>query len=110
MSRTIRVFWPRQTSGWRNFNWGGVIDGKSVVHIAASEGVLAPNVLTGPLDAIGRMRGAAAIGVRNVTPHGEMGGGGGVEFFLEVLWDSPLDVVTDITVLGPPEDGGGQRG
>jgi hypothetical protein len=50
-----------------------------------------------------RFRGNAAIGVRNIHPHDD--GGGGVEFFLEVLFDRPLNVVTDITVEDLPEQG-----
>jgi hypothetical protein len=105
MSRTIRVFWRNQSSGWKNFNWGGVIDQNSVVHIAASEGVLNEGSLFGPLQAIGRHRGEAAIFVKNIRPHPDDGGGGGVEFFLQVEWPHPLHVVTDITVVDPPEQG-----
>jgi hypothetical protein len=104
MSRTIRVFWRQQTSGWKNFNWGGVIDQNSVVHIAASEGTVHEG-LFGPLDAISRTRGDAAIFVKNIRPHADQGGGGGVEFFLQVEWPDPLNVVTDISVLDPAEQG-----
>lgn len=103
MTRTIRVYWPNQSSGWLNFNWGGVIDRQSVVHISVSEGSVQESI-AGALDGIGRFRGAAVIGVRNVTPHVDAGGGGGVEFYLEVGWDSPLNIVTDISVLDPAED------
>jgi len=103
MARTIRVFWPQRVSGWVNFNWGGVIDQQSVIHIAASEGTMDQQSLFGPLNAIERMSGEAVIGVRNVRPHGDDGGGGGVEFYLEVGWGSPLNVVTDITVFELPE-------
>ena len=59
MSRTIRVFWPQQTSGWKNFNWGGLIDKNSVVHISVSEGTT-HQTLFGALDAIDRFRGEAS--------------------------------------------------
>ena len=105
MTRTIRVLWGRTRSGWKNFNWRGVIDQNSVVHISASEGFVDTGSIFGPLHAIRRIRGAATIYVKNVRPHPDQGGGGGVEFFLQVDWNSPLDVVTDITVVAPPEQG-----
>ncbi|GAA0709841.1 hypothetical protein [Dokdonella soli] len=105
MSRTIRVMWSNASSGWKNFNWGGVIDQNSVIHIAASEGVVDTGSLFGPLAAISRTRGDAPIYVKNVRPHGDDGGGGGVEFYLQVDWNSPLNVVTDITVVDPAEQG-----
>jgi hypothetical protein len=105
MSRTIRVFWRNQKSGWKNFNWGGVIDQNSVVHIAASEGFVDEGSIFGPLNAITRTRGDAPIFVKNIRPHLDQGGGGGVEFYLQVEWPDPLNVVTDITVLDPAEQG-----
>ncbi len=57
MSRTIRVLWRNARSGWKNFNWGGVIDQNSVIHISVSEGTVNEGSLFGPLDAIGRTRG-----------------------------------------------------
>ncbi|MBS0422524.1 MAG: hypothetical protein JSR66_32755 [Proteobacteria bacterium] len=105
MSRTVRVRWPRVSSGWRNFNWAGVIDAKSVVHISASEANPLPGGLGSPLDGISKHRGDATIYVKNVVPHADQGGGGGVEFFVQVDYDHPLDIVTDITVEDPPEQG-----
>jgi len=104
MSRTIRVFWPQSGSGWKNFNWGGVIDQNSVVHISACEGRLDSNSIFGPLNAISRVRGDAQIYVKNIHPHADQGGGGGVEFFLENE-SAPRDIVTDIIVEDPPEQG-----
>src|SRR6516162_6365380 len=107
MARTIRVWWPNQTTGWKNFNWTGVINGRSVVHISACEATaLPPPELGTPVQdfiARTRFRGLAFIGVRNVLPHDD--GGGGVEFVLEVNWGNPLNIVTDITVEDPAEDG-----
>ena len=121
MARTIRVWWPNQTTGWKNFIWTGVINGRSVVHISACEATaLPPPELGTPVQdfiARTRFRGLAFIGVRNVRPHDDEGGGGGVEFVLEVFWEGhPLDsvvgtpgprlnVVTDITVEDPAERG-----
>ena len=105
--RTIRVWWPNQSTGWNNFNWTGVINGRSVVHISACEATALPQPEVGtPVQdfiASARQRGAAVIGVRNVHPHDD--GGGGVEFVLEVNWGSPLNIVTDITVEAPAEAG-----
>ena len=53
------------------------------------------------------MHGDAPIWVKNVRPHGPNPGDtmtGGVEFFLQIDFPSPLSVATDITVLGDPED------
>lgn len=107
MARTIRVWWPNQSTGWKNFNWSGVINGRSVVYISACEATALPppEIGTTPQDFIAttRFRGAAVIGVRNVHPHDD--GGGGVEFVLEVNWGSPLNIVTDITVEDAAETG-----
>lgn len=107
MARTIRVWWPSQSTGWKNFNWTGAINGRSVVHISACEATALPppQIATSTQDFVARtrFRGQAVIGVRNIHPHDE--GGGGVEFLLEVNWGSPLNVVTDITVDEPAEAG-----
>jgi hypothetical protein len=53
-----------------------------------------------------RHRGDAAIWVKNVRPHGPNPGDtitGGDEFFLQIDWRTPLNIATDITVLGEPE-------
>jgi len=99
MSRTIRVYWGGRATGWHNFNWTGVITFKSVVHISVSEGSINRGLFN-PLDGISHTRGDAVIGVRNINPHEN-----GVEFYLEVGWNHPLDIVLDITVLDPPELG-----
>jgi hypothetical protein len=103
MSRTIRVWWPNQATGWKNFNWTGVINNSSVVHISVCEATaLPPPGFGSTADFIAgtRFRGAASMGVRNIHPHPD-----GVEFFLEVNWGNPLNVVTDIIVEDPAEDG-----
>lgn len=40
---------------------------------------------------------------KNVHPHTD--NGGGVEFFIQIDWSGPLNVVTDITVLDTAEVG-----
>lgn len=107
MSRTIRVIWNDTRTGWKNFNWRGVIDEFSTIHISASEGEFIPQIAHSYDDPRGmfRKRGAALIQVKNIRPHGDEGGGGGVEFYLEVDWWDSLTVVTDISVLDPPVQG-----
>ncbi len=105
-ARTIRVFWRNVSTGWLNFNWDGVIGPNSVVHISASEASIPEGSIFGAAGAV-RHRGLAPIWVKNVRPHGPNAGDritGGVEFFVQVDWESPLHVATDITVLGEPED------
>lgn len=108
MSRTVRVLWTEAVTGWFNFDWPGVIDGTSVVHISACEWdpTFPPGDISHDVDfanKIGalRWRGDANIYVKNVHPHDS--GGGGVEFVLQVDWDTPLRVCTDITVFDPAE-------
>lgn len=100
MSRTIRVFWPNQTSGWLNFNWTNVINNLSVVTISVSEGTLFRDPARNPLNEIHRIRRSAVMSVKNIRPHFE--GGGGVEFFVEINSPRPVNIVTDITVHDRP--------
>jgi len=105
MARTIRVFWRDQQSGWLNFNWDGVITAQSVVHISACECFFPEQNLFGA-EGVVRFRGAAPIYVKNIHPHGPNPGDtitGGVEFLLQVDWETPLNVATDITVVEDPE-------
>jgi hypothetical protein len=96
VAQTIRVFWADQRTGWKNFNWGGgPITDESVIHISAAEGTSAGDIIR-------RVRGPAIISVRNVVPHADTGGGSGVEFYLDVAWHTPVDVVLEISVDDPP--------
>ena len=94
---TARVFW----SGLRgrnvlNFNWAA-INADSVVVVAASE--YARNAAQA--DQSPRFIGEAPIRVSNVRPHGPPGdANNGVTFVVNVDWDEPLDVVTDIVIMG----------
>ncbi|MGC2373213.1 MAG: hypothetical protein WA484_04995 [Solirubrobacteraceae bacterium] len=80
-----------------NFNWSS-INANSVVLVTASE--YDPQ---GAPDADGsaqRIVGDALIRVDNIAPHGPPSDRNqGVTFVLEVDWDEPLNVCTDITVL-----------
>jgi Papain-like cysteine protease AvrRpt2 len=90
MPRTIRKYWGafrgRETL---NFNWP-VVDHDSVVLITASE-YNAQHA---------RFIGAATITVSNIAPHGPpYDSNHGVTFVINAAWGSPINVVTDITVL-----------
>lgn len=90
MPQTIRKYWGKHRGRVQmNFNWDAIeID--SVVLVSASEydGRKA------------RFVGDASIKVSNIAPHGPpWDSNKGVTFIVEVDWQSPLDVVTDITVL-----------
>ena len=90
MPLTIRKYWGKcQGRATLNFNWD-IIDHDSTVIVTASE--YADNKV--------RFIGAASISADNVCPHGPpYEPNHGVTFVVNVSWDSPLNVVTDITVL-----------
>ena len=90
MPKTIRKYWGalhgRVTL---NYNWPE-IEEDSVVLVTASE------------YNAGRVRfiGAASITVANVAPHGPPHDSNhGVTFVLDVAWDSPINIVTDLVLL-----------
>jgi hypothetical protein len=90
MPQTIRKYWaPFHGRETLNFNWPA-IDQDSVVLVTASE-CNQQRV---------RFVGAASITVANVAPHGPpYDPNHGVTFVVNVDWNSPLNVVTDITLL-----------
>jgi hypothetical protein len=90
MPQTIRKYW-RAFNGREtlNYNWPA-IDQDSVVLVTASE----------YNDARARFVGAASITVANIAPHGPpYDPNHGVTFVVNVGWGSPLNIVTDITLL-----------
>jgi hypothetical protein len=89
MPQTIRKYWGAFSGRVSlNYNWPA-IDRDSVVTVTVSE-YGAQNV---------RFVGAASIEVANVAPHGPPWDvNHGVSFIVDVKWDSPLNIVTDITV------------
>ena len=100
MSRTIRILYHSQHGRDRkNFNWhpDPPITKKSVVLMSASEAVTTPGVF-GVEEQTNFNLGDADVSVTNISPHE-----GGVEFILHVNWPGPLDVMVDLTVLGPRE-------
>lgn len=90
MPRTIRKYWGRlHGRALLNYNWSA-IDQDSTVVISASEYT----------DQHVRFIGSANITVANIAPHGPpFDGNHGVTFVVNIGWDSPLNIVTDITVL-----------
>jgi Papain-like cysteine protease AvrRpt2 len=94
--QTCRQYWWNLNGRCRlNFNWDA-IDHDSVVLISASE--YRPN--GGDPAHSSRFVGDARIRVLNVSPHSPpFDPNHGVTFVVDVDWDSPLHVVTDITVL-----------
>ncbi len=93
MAQTIRKYWGAfKGRVTLNYNWP-VIDHDSVVLVTVSE------YNSNPV----RFIGSATIGVSNVAPHGPpFDPNHGVTFVVHVDWGSPLNIVTDITVLDKP--------
>jgi hypothetical protein len=86
-----------------NFNWGGVINALSAVHISAAEasdeGTALVPLRNGKAQTFTyHAFGAADIWVSNVAPHAE-----GVEFVLHT-WSEPVNVAVTITVEDQIED------
>ena len=90
MPATIRKYWaPFAGRANLNYNWP-IIDHDSTVIVTASE-CNAEKV---------RFIGAASITVDSIAPHGPpYDPNHGVTFVVDVNWGSPLNIVTDITVL-----------
>jgi len=110
-ARTIRVYWRNVQAGWLNYNWNGVIYPDSVVHVSACEAQIAEGRILGDWRKnASRYRGDAVVGVKNICPHGPNADDpnhptGGVQFYVEITnHRGPINVVTDITVMGGPED------
>ena len=93
MAQTIRKYWGAfKGRVTLNYNWP-VIDHNFVVLVTVSE------YNSNPV----RFIGSATIGVSNVAPHGPpFDPNHGVTFVVHVDWGSPLNIVTDITVLDKP--------
>lgn len=90
MPQTIRKYWGLlKGRNSLNYNWP-IIDQDSVVLVTASEYT----------NQQVRFIGSASITVSDITPHGPpYDQNHGVTFILTVDWSSPINVVTDITVL-----------
>ena len=92
----------------QNFNMPGVIKSRqAVVHITASEVTAAPAsvVAGGGTQNFMYNVGAANVWVSNVSPHFNdhfQGEPGGVEYILNVDWQSPLNVAVTVTVEDDP--------
>ena len=93
MTQTIRKYWGAfKGRVTLNYNWP-TIDHDSVVLVTVSE--YNNNHI--------RFIGSATIGVSNVAPHGPpFDPNHGVTFVVHVDWKTPLNIVTDMTVLDKP--------
>jgi len=100
MPRTIRVYWGRyQGRVALNFNWGAIGRTSAVLVTVAEWHLDARGVQAGDRDYT-RFVGDATIRVANIAPHGPPSDpNNGVTFVVEVDYDEPLPIVTDITVL-----------
>ncbi|MDQ7236784.1 hypothetical protein QYM13_23840 [Bacillus pacificus] len=98
--RTWRVYYRSITSGWFNFNFGTEVRGDAVFHISATQGVLVES--PDPLVRAGTHKGSAPIYIKNVSPHWYSDATSGVNYWIQVDWNEPLDIRVDITVFDPP--------
>jgi hypothetical protein len=101
--QSVRVFW-RMNPGRNvvNLNWGA-LSADSVVMVSASEYNAGSPKLADGSDQ--RFVGAADVKVANVTPHGPpFDPNRGVTFVVEVGWGSPLNICTDIGLVGNAPD------
>jgi hypothetical protein len=100
MPQSVRQFWfGLKGRNVLNHNWDA-IDHDSVVLISVSE-----FNFDGFTDDHHRFVGAATITVCNISPHGpQYDQNHGVQFAVQIDWETPLNIVTDITVLDKPVD------
>jgi hypothetical protein len=100
MARSIRVLYRGQQGRIRkNFNFPPIKLDSAVIITAAEFTPAFGGPFGGPLT-LGRPNlGEANVYVTNIGPHNPEPDTGGVEFFLHVDFDSPLDVIVTITVL-----------
>jgi hypothetical protein len=81
-----------------NLNWGA-ISADSIVMVSASEYTPDSQQLQDLSDQ--RFIGAADVTVANVTPHGPpFDPNRGVTFVVEVGWGAPLNICTDVVLVG----------
>jgi hypothetical protein len=95
---TARIFWQMNPGrNVVNLNWNA-INADSVVMVSASEYTANSQQL--PDVSEQRFAGAADVTVANVTPHGPpFDPNQGVTFVVEVGWDSPLTICTNVSVI-----------
>jgi hypothetical protein len=100
---SARIFW-RMNPGRNvvNVNWNA-ISADSVVMVSASEYNSNSQMLPDGSDQ--RFVGAADVTVANVTPHGPpFDPNHGVTFVVELGWNSPLTICTDIAIISNAPD------
>jgi hypothetical protein len=103
VTMSARVFWQMNPGrNVVNLNWDA-INADSVVMISASEYNVNSQMLPDGSDQ--RFVGAADVTVANVTPHGPpFDPNHGVTFVVEVGWNAPLTICTDIAVIASAPD------
>jgi hypothetical protein len=97
---TFRMWVPSRMGRADLHFTGPIIKANSVIHISASEASdLFPGQQFGGFSQnFSTIFGAASITVQNVSVRE-----GVVDFYVFVDWPHPLNIVTDITILDPPE-------
>jgi hypothetical protein len=95
---SVRVFWQMNPGrNVVNLNWPAV-SADSVVMVSASEYSSTSQKL--PDGSHQRFVGAASVTVSNVTPHGPpFDPNHGVTFVVDVAWNAPLTICTDIALV-----------
>lgn len=98
--RAVRQYWHGlRGRSVLNFNWDAV-DNDSVVLVTAAE--FRPDA--GSPAQSPRFVGAATVTARNITPHGPpYDPNHGVTFVVDIGWESPLNIVTDVVVVEAAE-------
>jgi hypothetical protein len=101
MSRTIRVYYGKEHNLHgrcsMNFNWPPITHASAVEISAAEATDINPQAFV-PDQGWSYTLGLANVSVSNISPHD-----GGIEFILNVDWDSALNIVVDIMVFDPHE-------
>lgn len=99
MIKSIRLLYRQMQGRVRcNYNWDWQrMCGRSAVMVTAAEWKSGDS--SNPYQGRPHL-GDANVYVTNIGPHDAEGGPGGVEFYLHVDSDTPLDVLVTITDLG----------
>ncbi|HFJ9466192.1 hypothetical protein NST86_31810 [Bacillus sp. FSL L8-0199] len=108
MAQTIRMYLPKQKTGWKFLNWnfiGETMPTYPVVHISACEARLYDDSLGTDLQTIELVKGDASIYATSVVPSINSDGTLHVDFLLVVDWDHELNVACDITLFDTPDGG-----
>lgn len=90
MAQSIRILYRRAQGRIRvNYNWPPIKENSAVVITAGEYAYFDSRYVLGE----------ANVYVTNIGPHDPEPRDGGVEFYLHVDWEEPLDVMVTITVF-----------